>query len=432
MKRVLLITYYWPPSGGSGVQRWLKTVRYLRDFGYESVVYTALNAEYPVTDKSLEEEVPEGLEVIRTPIWEPYNLYKRFIGQKKEKRVVSGFLSEDKKPSLTARISMWIRGNLFIPDARKYWIRPSVSYLKKYLKENPVDLIVSTGPPHTTHLIALGLYKKIGIPWVADFRDPWTNISFYKDLMLSSWADRKHHRLEKEVVITASRVVVVGNQMAKEFAEIGNRKIDVITNGYDEADLPTILPEPDAEFSLVHIGMLSDSQNHEILWQALGELSLENEVFAQALKIRLIGKVDVGVHAFLDKYQLKDQTEIIDYISHSEAIEAQRKAQVLLLLINNSPNAKGVITGKIFEYLASSRPVIAIGPENGDAAAIIKNVNAGAISGFNDKESLKRNLLNYFEYYQAGELEAEGVGVEAYSRRTLTGVFAKVFDEITT
>jgi glycosyltransferase involved in cell wall biosynthesis len=430
MKKVLVITYYWPPSGGSGVQRWLKTVRYLREFGWEPIVYTALNGEYPVIDEGLAKEVPSGVEVIRRPIWEPYQLYKRFIGQKKGQRVVSGFL-KDKKPSLTGRIAMWIRGNLFIPDARRFWIRPSVRHLSAYLRAHPVDLIVSTGPPHSMHLIALGLKRKLGIPWVADFRDPWTNIDFYQELMLSRWADGRHHRLEKQVVTTADRVVVVGRVMQEEFEAISGRAVDVVTNGFDEADLIAVpASDRDPQFSIAHIGMLNQHRNHEAFWEALADLCATEPGFREDLRVRLIGKVDHAAHASISRHGLAAQVELIDALSHQEAVAQQGRAQVLLLSINDTPNARGVITGKLFEYLASGRPVFCIGPEDGDAAAIIQDARAGTVVGFKDKAGIRKALLGYYQAYRAGSLEVDSQGVGQYSRKALTQKFATLFEAI--
>jgi len=231
MKKVLIITYYWPPSGGAGVQRWLKFVKYLREYGWEPVVFTAEGGEVPVIDDSLKKDIPENIEVIYGPIWEPYTAYKRLIGQKKGDKIQTGFLTENKKPKTTEKLSIWIRGNLFIPDARKFWIKPSVKSLSKYLKENNVDAIVSNGPPHTTHMIALSLKKKFDIPWLADFRDPWTNIDFYDKLLLSKWADKTHHKLEDEVINLADEVVTVSPNWAKDFLEQSKRKFQVIYNG---------------------------------------------------------------------------------------------------------------------------------------------------------------------------------------------------------
>ncbi|NTW26696.1 MAG: glycosyltransferase family 4 protein, partial [Lentimicrobium sp.] len=187
-RRVLIISYYWPPSGGAGVQRWLKFVKYLRESGWEPVVYVPENPEYPAIDESLAKDIPDGIEIIKTPIWEPYSFYKKLIGAGKGERINAGFLSEKKRPGLTEQFSIWLRGNFFIPDARKFWIRPSISFLTRYLEKHPVDAIVSTGPPHSMHMIALGVKKRTGLPWLADFRDPWTNIDFYHELMLTTWA----------------------------------------------------------------------------------------------------------------------------------------------------------------------------------------------------------------------------------------------------
>jgi glycosyltransferase involved in cell wall biosynthesis len=409
MKKVLVITYYWPPSGGSGVQRWLKCVRYLRDFGWEPVVYTALDSEYPVIDASLAQEIPAGVEVIRRPIWEPYKLYKRFTGQKKEQRVVSGFLNAQ-KPSLSRRISMWIRGNVFIPDARKFWIRPSIDFLVDYLRDHPVDAIISTGPPHSMHLIARGVKRKTGIPWIADFRDPWTNIDFYNELQLSGWADRKHHRLEKSVVTEADRVVVVGNVMREEFEVISGRKVDVITNGYDTADLR---PQSKA------------------FWVALRELKAEIPGFGEDLDVRLVGKADVAAAESIARNGMEDQVTMVDYLPHGEAVVQQGRAQVLLLSINNTPNARGVITGKIFEYLASGRPILCIGPADGDAAHIIEAAQAGLVAGFEDKEKLKSHIAHYHAQFRADTLEVQSLGIAAFSRKALTGNFADLLEAIT-
>ena len=222
MKKVLIITYYWPPSGGPGVQRWLKFAKYLPEFGYEPIIYTPQNPEAPAIDESLLKDIPEGIEVLKQPIWEPYNWYRQFLGQK-DKKIGSGFVSEKKEPGILHKISVWVRGNFFIPDARRFWIKPSVKYLTKYLKENSVDAVISTGPPHSMHLIGLGLKKQLDINWIADFRDPWTNIDFYQELMLSSWADKKHHDLEKEVLTRADKVVTIGYTMSQEMKYLGAR-----------------------------------------------------------------------------------------------------------------------------------------------------------------------------------------------------------------
>lgn len=430
MKKVLLITYYWPPSGGAGVQRVLKTVKYLRDFGWEPIVFTADNAAYPILDESLLQDVPDGQEVIRCPIWEPYELYKRFTGQRGKERVYSGFLSETQQPSLTKRLSIWIRGNFFIPDARAFWIRPSVRYLKAYLRDHPVDAILSSGPPHTVHMIARGVKAATGLPWIADFRDPWTNIDFYDQLMLSRWADRRHRKLERSVLRQADRVVTVSPTWQQELHELGAASVSLIYNGYDPADFAFEKPAPEAEFCFNHIGFLNNDRNPPLLWEAFGELCREIPGLREVLKLRFIGKTDhITLHQ-LTEQGLADRVEQIDYIPHAEVLLRLCSSQVLMLLVNDVPNVMGHIPGKTFEYVASRRPVLAIGPETADFAQVITQTRSGVVCGFEDKDKMKRTLLAYFRRYKKGELNTEPAEIDRYSRRHAAGEMAAALTQI--
>ena len=426
IKKVLIITYYWPPSGGAGVQRWLKFVKYLQEFGWEPIVYTPENAEMPSLDNSLIKDVPEGVEVLKTPIWEPYDAYKKLVGQKKEEKINSGFLSENKKPKRTEKLAVWVRGNFFIPDARKFWIKPSVKYLKNYLKENPVDAIVSTGPPHSMHLIAKELKKSLNVKWLADFRDPWTNIDFYKDLMLSNAADKKHKRLEKEVLQEADVVLSVGATLGKELTDLGAKRSEVITNGYDiEKNLEEVAL--DEKFSIAHIGTMTKSRNPEVLWKVLSMLIDNNEVFKNRLEIKLVGKVDISVMESIEKFNLLDYVRKIEYLPHDEVIIEQRKSHLLLLVVNDTPNAKGILTGKFFEYMSSGRPTLCIGPNDGDVAEIIRETEAGSVFESKDGEALKQYILKSFEGKIAFKTNSS---VEKYSRKQLTKKLVSILDSI--
>ena len=430
MRKVLLILYYWPPSGGAGVQRCLKLVKYLRDFGWEPIVFTAENAAYPILDESLFDDVPEGQEVVRSPIWEPYEVYKRFTGQKKGEKVYSGFLSEDKKPSLTQRLSIWIRGNFFIPDARRFWVKPALRTLEKYLSEHPVEAVISSGPPHTTHLIARGVKRRFGIPWIADFRDPWTNIDFYHQLQLTGWADRKHRRLEQSVMRESDKLVTVSWSWAEEFRELGADPVHVITNGFDHADFEFEPGEPDADFSFNHIGYLNADRNPPQLWEAFGELCKEIPGLKEKLKLRFIGKTDFVVFDALEKLGLADCAERIDYLPHNEVVKTLTRAQVLLLLINNTPNVMGVIPGKIFEYLAARRPILGVGLPEGDAARILRESGVGKMVGFEAKEEMKRQILALYKQYKRGELNVAEADIDRFPRRSATGQMAGLLDEL--
>ena len=431
MKKALVISYYWPPSGGAGVQRWLKFVKYLRDFGWEPVLFCPENPEYPETDTSLFKDVPDCLEVIKFPIWEPYQAYKKLLGQKKEDKINAAFLSEKKKNRFLEDLSVWIRGNFFIPDARKFWIRPSVKFLSQYLDLHPADVIISTGPPHSTHMIAMPLAEKFGLPWLADFRDPWTNIDFYKELKLTGRADRKHHQLELEVLRKADAVTVISNSMADDFSKIHPRSYTVITNGYDSDDTGMPVPIPDSKFSIAHIGTLVSTRNPVTLWEALKGLLSTHHDLAEELEIKLVGKVDFTVTASLESYGLSRFVRRIDYMPHDEVVKCQQQSQVLLLIINNTPNSKMILTGKFFEYLAARRPILCLGPEDGDAARILKETHAGLLAGFGDVEIMKQHILELYQGFKKGNLTVESREIERYSRRELTRLLSLTLDEIT-
>lgn len=425
-----MILYYWPPSGGAGVQRCLKFVKYLRHFGWEPIVFTAKDAAYPVIDPSLNKDVPENQTVILGDIWEPYEIYKKVIGQKKG-RVYSGFLSENKKPSISQRLSVWIRGNVFIPDARMFWIKPSVKFLKKYLSINPVDAIFSSGPPHTTHIIAREIKRNTHLPWLADFRDPWTNIDFYDQLMLTKWADRKHKQLERSVLQESDKLVTVSWQLADEFVELGRESVEVITNAFDQEDFDLPIQEAEPHFSFSHIGYLNTDRNPSPLWQAFGELCKEIPQFKEKLKLRFIGKTDILTFQELEKYGLMDVVEKVDYIPHEEVVRMLGKSQVLLLLLNDTPNAKGIIPGKTFEYLAARRPILAVGPEDGDASRVLEETGAGVMLDFRKGENMKRHLFNLFQRYKNGKLDVKEADITPYTRKAATQKLAGLLDEMT-
>lgn len=430
MKKVLVITYYWPPSGGAGVQRWLKFVKYLRGHDWEPVVYTPANPEAPVNDDSLRKDIPPGLTVLKTSIREPYGFYRRLTGMKSDEKINAGFLSERKKPGMAEKLSIWIRGNFFIPDARRFWIGPSVKYLSRYLKENPVQAVISTGPPHSMHMIAKGIKKNTGIPWLADFRDPWTGIDFYDQLRLSALADRTHKRMEREVLITADRVVTVSYHWAEDMKQLCSRHIDVVTNGFDPDDFPVNTPEPDAKFSITHIGSLNKDRNPLFLWKSLKEMCSENQGFAGDLEIKFIGKTDVNVIDDLEKHGLIPYLVNVPYLPHDEVLDMTMRSRVLLLPVNQTPNMLGIIPGKIFEYMAARRPILCIAPPEGDSAAIIREAQAGCVVAFDDTEGLKSALRGFYNGYRQGIKGTLTGNIDHFSRKKLAGNIAGILDEM--
>ena len=408
--KVLIITYYWPPAGGSGVQRWLKFAKYLRDFDIEPIIYTVDNPNYAIEDDSLFEEIAENQVVLKQKIWEPNNL----LGNRKN--TSAGFLNP--RPSFFGQIAHYIRANYFIPDARKYWIKPSVAYLKDYLKKSEIDIIITTGPPHSMHLIGLELKKVLQIKWIADFRDPWTEIDYFHQLPLTKRSLAKHKKMEREVIENADQVVVIGNTMKSKMKPF-NKNIHVISNGFDSelSGDPAML---DKNFTITHIGMMNADRNPIMLWEVLKDLILTDPEFKTNLQLKLVGKIDPVILKDIQFYGLEKQVSIIDYLPHKEVLRVQKSSQILLLVVNNVPGAKGIITGKIFEYLQAERPILAIGPKDGDLAESIKETNSGEIVDFNDEGHLKSVILEYYEKYKKGDLKVNSSNFQQYHRKSLT------------
>lgn len=416
-KKVLIITYYWPPAGGPGVQRWLKFVKYLPEFGIEPIVYCPENPNYPIIDESLVNEIPTTITILKQPISEPYALASIF-SKGKSKTISSGVIPKAKKQSLIEKTMLYVRGNFFIPDARKNWIQPSVSFLSDYIKKHHIETIITTGPPHSLHLIGLQLKARLGVKWLADFRDPWTTIGYHKDLKLTNASKVKHIDLELKVLNAADEIIVTSNHTKNEFQTKTKQPISVITNGYDSHSVRVEVK--DEQFTLSHIGSLLSERNPLVLWETLSELIKENSAFSEAFKLQLIGVVSDDVIESIHKNGLRNHLEVVGYVSHDEALQFQMKSQLLLLIEIDSEDTKAIIAGKVFEYLISETPILAIGPKDADVEQIIKSTNTGTYFNYKQKVELKSQILSYFEAYQNNSLEVNAIGLQPYSRKALT------------
>ena len=424
-KKILIVTYYWPPAGGPGVQRWLKFVKYLPDFGIQPIVYIPENPTYPIVDKNLFKEVSDKAIILKQKIFEPYQLAS-FFSKNKTKKISSGIIPNQKKQSFLDKTFLWIRGNLFIPDARVFWVKPSVSYLEKYIQENNIDTVITSGPPHSLHLIGLELKQKLNIKWFADFRDPWTTIGYHKSLRLSNYAAKKHKALEHQVLNTADTIIVTSKTTKKEFEAITSKPIAVITNGYDDENVEKQIL--DTKFSLAHIGSFLSERNPSILWESLVELINEIPDFKSHLEIKLIGAVSQEVLETISQFELNSYLNNLGYVSHEEAIAHQRKSQVLLLIEIDSKDTKSIIPGKLFEYMVSSRPIIAIGPKDSDFADIITTTSTGVFFKYSEKMRLKSVILDFYNQFLQGKLQSNGIGLQRYSRRNLTKELAQLIN----
>ncbi|MFT5848137.1 MAG: glycosyltransferase involved in cell wall biosynthesis [Psychroserpens sp.] len=424
--KILIITYYWPPAGGPGVQRWLKFVKYLPEFGIEPIVYCPENPSYPIVDASLLAEVSVDIKIIKQPISEPYR-FANLLSKKDSKQISSGVIPKKKKQSFIQRLLLYVRGNFFIPDARKNWVKPSVAFLSDYIRENNINTIITTGPPHSLHLIGLQLKKQLGVKWLADFRDPWTTIGYHKDLKLSKSSAEKHKVLESQVLQFADEIIVTSENTKKEFLSKTKQPITVITNGYDTHKIQR--PEKDEKFTLAHIGSLLSERNPKQLWEALKELIDENDDFRSTFQLKLIGVVSDDVLQTLKDYKLESYINNLGYLSHKDAIKEQMSSRVLLMVEIDSEDSKIIIPGKLFEYMASSNPIIALGPTGSDVETILKSTNTGHYFYYNDKEQIKSQILSYFEAYKTNTLAVNAVGLEQYSRKSLSQKLSEVLKD---
>ncbi|WP_027379673.1 glycosyltransferase family 4 protein [Chryseobacterium daeguense] len=433
-KKILIITYYWPPAGGPGVQRWLKFAKYLPEFGWKPVIFTPENPSYPLVDESLLKDVPENIEIVKTKIWEPYQLAEKL--NKSNKKFKAGQFDVGKNQSWKSRLSIWVRGNFFIPDARVFWVKPSVKFLENYLKENKIDVVVTSGPPHSLHLIGLNLKKRLpNLKWIADFRDPWTEISYYKHLKLTKNSDKKHRHLESEVFKNADITLATSYTDAENFRKHGANAI-CITNGFDETDArsQTIKPSnhqaPKPPFTLSYIGVLEQLRNPENLWQALNELVKTNSDFAENFELKFAGRIDDKILNEIENSSLKNHISNLGYLSHDKAIDEMAKSS--LLLITNFPNdtSKGIIPGKIFEYLATGKQIISFGPDDADVAKILDETKAGKHFSYDDSEKIKSFILEKFELWKNGNLLENTQNIEQFSRKNLTKKLVEILGSV--
>ena len=418
--KALIITYYWPPAGGSGVQRWLKFVKYLQDFGIEPIVYTVDNANYPKEDDSLISEIPKNITVLKNPIFEPTDVF--FWKQK-------GVKKKDVANSTNNSLLSFIRGNFFIPDPKIFWVKSSVKFLQNYLKDHPIDVIISTGPPHSMHLIAQKISKKNNIKWIADFRDPWTDLYYNNEFKQLSFAKEKNKKLEKSVLENANCVLTVSNSLKKDFLKTA-KNVAVITNGFDSEVLQDENVVLDSKFTISYIGLLPKQSNPVVFFKVLKKLCDANDEFKNDVQLLFVGDISSEVRLEIEKNNLAEITQIRGYVPHKESIEFQKKAQVLLLLIPNVPKSAGILTGKLFEYITAKRPILALGPENEDLAEILQSTNAGVVIDHQNEAKLSIEISRLYQQFKEGKLSVNSKNLAQFHRKNLTEQLASIIKNL--
>ena len=370
--KVLIVTYYWPPSGGGGVQRWLKFATCLDKMGHDVVVYTPENPDAPIIDASLELEIPDGIKVIKKPIFEP----SRFAASltKKGGNGRTGASGGGDKRSVASKLAHWVRGNFFVPDARVRWVKPSVKFLIKWLSENQVDAIVTTGPPHSMHLIGLGLKKSNPqLKWISDFRDPWSDMDYLSEFKMGSRAVKKMLRYERAVAENSDHLIVTSKGASVKLLEHTDTECSVIPNGWDPVDFPESITKNQKGdvLRIGHFGSLHGSRNARGVWAALEKLSKEGRAF----ELILAGTVSAEIRQELESSSFSEKCVFMDSLPHKTSIEEMVKCDALLLVHNDTESATKSTPGKLFEYIATAKPIISICRKEGDLAQRLSEIN---------------------------------------------------------
>ena len=421
MKKVLIVTYYWPPSSGPGVQRWLKFVKYLSKIGYTPIIFTVKKASVPNLDDTLLADVPSNAVVHKTNAYEPVEFYYWLSGQK-NKKVEIGLTELKKIDSPIKKLAKYVRSNVFIPDAKIGWYFGNRKKLLNLVKEEGIATIITTGPPHSTHLFGDYIKKRLGIKWIADFRDPWTGIMYEKLLSRTNRSKKKNSELEQSVLDNADQIIVVSNGLKQEFKEYED-KIEIIHNGYDTDDLMGLKAVNGEWFELTYTGNFKPNQNLESLWKVIFELKNEIEGFSEAFRLKLVGNVNETIVDSISEFKISELVLFEDFVPHHDALRIMMNANVLLLPIPKTKDNNLILTGKIFEYLASGSRILSIGPVGGDADKILRDCHRAPMIAYEDEGALKNRLMDEFNQWQSNKqlvLKHPGTHHEKFSREFLT------------
>ena len=423
MKKVLIITYYWPPAGGPGVQRWLNFVKFLPENNIEPVLFIPKDPNYPIIDESLCKEIDSNLSIIKFPINEISNFLPKYNFLNS---IRSGNVPVPKRQSLFQKLLFFIRGNLFIPDMKLFWIKKSADFLKNYLKKNKIETIITTGPPHSTHLIGLDLKNTLNINWIADFRDPWVNLNYLNRFHLLSSTKKRHKELRDKVLNNADTIIVTSERLRKLYKKFSTNVFN-ITNGYNHNKYKI---ELDEKFSISHIGSLYDERNPSFLWDVIEEMYEDIDNFKNDFQINLIGNTSKKIKNNLNTKKFHSCINYYDYVNHNHSIQLMGSSQALLMIEANDFESSYAIPGKLFEYLNSRRPIIAVGPSKSDVSKILSKTKSGKFFCYNEGSYLKRYLQEIYDNYKLGRKQFKSKGIELYDRRNLTKRLAKILNDL--
>tara|TARA_B100000767_G_scaffold109822_1_gene105119 strand:- start:2188 stop:3444 length:1257 start_codon:yes stop_codon:yes gene_type:complete len=414
MKKVLIITYYWPPAGGSGVQRWLNFSRYLAELGWDITIMFPDNPSYPIIDNTIEKSISPLVKSIKVPIFEPTGVLNVSKTKNRDHLNSSGIFK---------KIIFWVRANLFFPDSRMFWIKKVTKIASSYILKNDIDCLITTAPPFSTHLIGYYIKRKTNIKWIADFRDPWSEFFPFKQLPMTDIIRKKHLKWERKCVAYADTVITTSPSLNKSYLKINNNS-HTITNGFESL----IDSESDNKFIIMYTGVMKSIQNPSNLWLVLNEICVENEAFSNDLLVTLIGDFDPSIITDNNIISLKSSVEFEGYIDEVELKNKLKKAQVLLLSSVNLEGINNIIPGKLFLYLSVKRPILAFSSFNSDVEVIINETKSGRVFDYSNKIDLKNHILYLYNQFKKGNNYLNSVGIDQYNYKNLSNKLSDIIN----
>ncbi|MBL7999009.1 MAG: glycosyltransferase [Candidatus Kapabacteria bacterium] len=432
MKNLLIIAYYFPPSGGPGVQRVLKNVQYLPEFGWNPIVLTVSNGTFPARDESLLAKVPPDTIVERTHIYEPYDLYKKFTRTNASAALDVSVLTTNAEQSFTKRIANFIRSTFFIPDARIGWMLTAPERGRELIREHGIHALYSSSPPYTCSLIARSLKRSTGLPWIAGLRDPWTEfLTTPKRWWLPRMIDRS---LEQSVLREADLVECawqgIITDALRKYPSLNPGKFLHVPNGYDSADFPTVEHTRNTRFTITYSGSLYGLRNPGILLRAMERLVELGECTPSDILFRCVGRVGDDVLSSIAQSPLRDSVEIIPYVPHAESIAWLLRSDALLLIVDDAKESNEIVPGKVYEYLGVMKPVVAIAPAQSAVASLLRQTKAGESIEQGDADAMTSVITTLYRRWKNKTPLYEPIHSEItkYERREAARILAKTLD----
>ncbi|MFN8368018.1 MAG: hypothetical protein U0Y96_12360 [Candidatus Kapaibacterium sp.] len=436
MKNLLIVAYYFPPSGGPGVQRVLKNVQYLPQFGWNPIVLTVSNGTFPARDESLLAKIPPNITVVRTHIYEPYDLYRTFVGEQQNKAIDVSVLTKDGSGGIKKSIAEFIRATFFIPDARIGWMFSAVKAGKQLIKEHNISAIYSSSPPYTCSLIGRALKRSTGLPWIAGLRDPWTEfLTTPKRWFLPAMIDRhlEHSVLQEANYVECAWEGIITDARRK-YPELPREKFLHVPNGFDSADFPEVPKQENQRFTITYSGSLYGLRNPYTLLQALELAVKNNSIDVSKILFRIVGRVGDDVKQTLEQSIVRDSIEIIPYVPHGESIAYLMKSDMLLLIVDDAKESNEIVPGKVYEYIGVMKPVLALAPKQSAVAKLLRETNAGITIELGDVVGCVEEIVkSYALWNEKQPLYHPHVDlIQRYERRESARELANTLDKLTT